>query len=80
MRHVSLAVNGVRHELDLEPRDVQQVLMAGSFGTYLSPASAIRIGLVPKLPVMRIVSAGNVAGEARRHARTATTRISGRPL
>ena len=27
-------------ELDLEPRDVQQVLMAGSFGTYLSPASA----------------------------------------
>ena len=37
--------------------------MAGSFGTYLSPASAIRIGLVPKLPVLRIVSAGNVAGE-----------------
>jgi len=32
-------------ELDLEPRDVQQVLMAGSFGTYLSPASAIRIGV-----------------------------------
>jgi uncharacterized 2Fe-2S/4Fe-4S cluster protein (DUF4445 family) len=50
-------------ELDLEPRDVQQVLMAGSFGSYLSPASAVRIGLVPKLPVLRIVSAGNVAGE-----------------
>jgi uncharacterized 2Fe-2S/4Fe-4S cluster protein (DUF4445 family) len=45
------------------PRDVQQVLLAGSFGSYLSPASAIRIGLVPKLPVLRIVSAGNVAGE-----------------
>ena len=50
-------------ELGLEPRDVQQVLMAGSFGSYLSPASAVRIGLVPKLPVLRIVSAGNVAGE-----------------
>ncbi len=37
--------------------------MAGSFGSYLSPASAVRIGLVPKLPVLRIVSAGNVAGE-----------------
>jgi uncharacterized 2Fe-2S/4Fe-4S cluster protein (DUF4445 family) len=50
-------------ELGLEHRDVQQVLMAGSFGSYLSPASAVRIGLVPQLPVLRIVSAGNVAGE-----------------
>lgn len=50
-------------ELGLEHRDVQQVLLAGSFGSYLSPASAVRIGLVPKLPVLRIVSAGNVAGE-----------------
>ncbi len=46
-----------------EHGDVQQVLLAGSFGSYLSPASAVRIGLVPKLPVLRIVSAGNVAGE-----------------
>jgi uncharacterized 2Fe-2S/4Fe-4S cluster protein (DUF4445 family) len=50
-------------ELGVEPGDVQQVLLAGSFGSYLSPASAVRIGLVPKLPVLRIVSAGNVAGE-----------------
>ncbi|MDQ1513930.1 MAG: hypothetical protein QOC59_1772, partial [Microbacteriaceae bacterium] len=50
-------------ELGLEHGDVQQVLMAGSFGSYLSPASAVRIGLVPQLPVLRIVSAGNVAGE-----------------
>ena len=50
-------------QLGLEPRDVQQVLLAGSFGSYLSPAAAVRVGLVPKLPVLRIVSAGNVAGE-----------------
>lgn len=50
-------------ELNLTDDDVQQVLLAGSFGSYLSPQSAIGIGLVPKLPVMRIVSAGNVAGE-----------------
>lgn len=55
-------------ELGVEPRDVQQVLLAGSFGTYLSPASAVRIGLVPKLPVLRIVSAGNVAGEGAKMA------------
>jgi len=67
-------------ELGLTDDDVQQVLLAGSFGSYLSPASAIGIGLVPKLPVARIVSAGNVAGEgakmvllsqAERHGATA---------
>ncbi len=50
-------------ELGSAVDDIRQVLLAGSFGTYLSPASAVRIGLVPALPVARIVSAGNVAGE-----------------
>jgi uncharacterized 2Fe-2S/4Fe-4S cluster protein (DUF4445 family) len=55
-------------ELGATPRDVQQVLLAGSFGSYLSPAAAVRIGLVPTLPVLRIVSAGNVAGEGAKMA------------
>jgi uncharacterized 2Fe-2S/4Fe-4S cluster protein (DUF4445 family) len=50
-------------EFEVEARDIQQVLLAGSFGSYLSPASAIKIGLVPKISILRIVSAGNVAGE-----------------
>jgi uncharacterized 2Fe-2S/4Fe-4S cluster protein (DUF4445 family) len=50
-------------ELGMEPEDVSQVLLAGSFGQYLSPASAVRIGLVPRIALTRIVSAGNVAGE-----------------
>ena len=55
-------------EFGIAPGDVQQVLLAGSFGSYLSPAAAVRIGLVPKLPVLRIVSAGNVAGEGAKMA------------
>jgi uncharacterized 2Fe-2S/4Fe-4S cluster protein (DUF4445 family) len=50
-------------DLGIAPEEIAQVLLAGSFGSYLSPASAVRIGLVPKLPLTRIVSAGNVAGE-----------------
>ena len=50
-------------ELDVDPRDISQVLLGGSFGSYLTAASAVRIGLVPKLPLPRIVAAGNVAGE-----------------
>lgn len=50
-------------DFGIDESDIQQVLLAGSFGTYLSAASAVRIGLVPKIPLLRIVSAGNVAGE-----------------
>ena len=50
-------------ELGIEASDISQVLLAGSFGQYLSASSAIRIGLVPRMALPRIVSAGNVAGE-----------------
>jgi uncharacterized 2Fe-2S/4Fe-4S cluster protein (DUF4445 family) len=50
-------------ELGVEAGDISQVLLAGSFGAYLKPISAVRIGLVPKLALPRIISAGNVAGE-----------------
>jgi uncharacterized 2Fe-2S/4Fe-4S cluster protein (DUF4445 family) len=55
-------------EAGLAEDDVKQVLLAGSFGSYLSASSAIRIGLVPKVPALRIVSAGNVAGEGAKMA------------
>jgi uncharacterized 2Fe-2S/4Fe-4S cluster protein (DUF4445 family) len=55
-------------EAGLTPEDVKQVLLAGSFGSYLNPASAIRIGLVPDVTVRRVVAAGNVAGEGAKMA------------
>jgi uncharacterized 2Fe-2S/4Fe-4S cluster protein (DUF4445 family) len=50
-------------ELGVEASEISQVLLAGSFGAYLTPRSAVRIGLVPRLALPRIISAGNVAGE-----------------
>jgi len=55
-------------EFGVEESEIQQVLLAGSFGTYLSSRSAVGIGLVPDVPLMRIVSAGNVAGEGAKMA------------
>jgi uncharacterized 2Fe-2S/4Fe-4S cluster protein (DUF4445 family) len=51
------------NDLGIEPGEISQVLLGGSFGSYLTAASAVRIGLVPRLPLPRIVAAGNVAGE-----------------
>ena len=55
-------------DLGRQGRRHPQVLLAGSFGSYLSPSSAIRIGLVPKMALPRIISAGNVAGEGAKMA------------
>jgi uncharacterized 2Fe-2S/4Fe-4S cluster protein (DUF4445 family) len=55
-------------EQGLTGEDVAQVLLAGSFGSYLAPAAAVRIGLVPDVALLRIVSAGNVAGEGAKMA------------
>lgn len=55
-------------EFGIKEDDVQQVLLAGSFGSYLSPRNAIRIGLVPNIAASRVVSAGNVAGEGAKMA------------
>jgi uncharacterized 2Fe-2S/4Fe-4S cluster protein (DUF4445 family) len=55
-------------EQGLSAADVAQVLLAGSFGSYLAPAAAVRIGLVPDVALLRIVSAGNVAGEGAKMA------------
>ena len=55
-------------EFGVDESEIQQVLLAGSFGTYLSATSAITIGLVPQIPALRIISAGNVAGEGAKMA------------
>jgi uncharacterized 2Fe-2S/4Fe-4S cluster protein (DUF4445 family) len=55
-------------EAGLAIEDVKQVLLAGSFGSYLNAKSAIRIGLVPDVGPRRIIAAGNLAGEGAKMA------------
>ncbi|MGH7761583.1 MAG: ASKHA domain-containing protein [Candidatus Dormibacteraceae bacterium] len=49
--------------LGIETRDLDEVLLGGSFGSYLNPESAKIIGLVPPVDVDRIIAVGNSAGE-----------------
>jgi uncharacterized 2Fe-2S/4Fe-4S cluster protein (DUF4445 family) len=59
--------------MGVDPTEIAQVLLGGSFGSYLTAASAVKIGLVPKLALARIVSAGNVAGEGAKIAALSVT-------
>ncbi|MCC7355602.1 MAG: DUF4445 domain-containing protein [Anaerolineae bacterium] len=55
-------------ELGIEPHQIEEVLLAGSFGSYINPASARRIGLVPDIELSRIKAVGNSAGEGAKMA------------
>ncbi len=66
-------------ELGVGADEITQVLLAGSFGAFLTPLSAVRIGLVPKLALPRIVSAGNVAGEGAKIAALSAARAGRGP-
>jgi uncharacterized 2Fe-2S/4Fe-4S cluster protein (DUF4445 family) len=60
---IATGIGLMMDELGITADQLEQVLLAGSFGSYINPSSARAIGLVPWVPVERIVAAGNSAGE-----------------
>ena len=46
----------------LEPAQLDEVVIAGAFGTWLDVRSAVRVGLLPRLPRERFRQVGNAAG------------------
>jgi uncharacterized 2Fe-2S/4Fe-4S cluster protein (DUF4445 family) len=46
----------------VHPAELGAVLLAGAFGNFVRPSSALRIGLLPPVPLKRIRSVGNAAG------------------
>jgi len=49
-------------EANITAEDIEEVIVAGAFGTYLNVASAVRVGMLPDLPLGRFRQAGNAAG------------------
>jgi len=43
--------------------EVDRVLLAGAFGNYIDPESALVIGLLPPVGIDRVIPVGNAAGE-----------------
>jgi len=49
-------------EVNIPQENIQKILLAGAFGNFIDKESAIRIGLIPYLPLKRIKFIGNAAG------------------
>jgi uncharacterized 2Fe-2S/4Fe-4S cluster protein (DUF4445 family) len=65
---VATGITALMETMGVSADDLDEVLLAGSFGTYINPASAVIVGLVPPVPVERIRSVGNAAGEGAKMA------------
>jgi len=66
---------GVRillQEAGLTEADVEGVVVAGAFGTYIDLRSAVMIGMLPPLPLDRFQQVGNAAGMGARLALVST--------
>jgi uncharacterized 2Fe-2S/4Fe-4S cluster protein (DUF4445 family) len=55
-------------EAGIEEHQIERVVVAGAFGTYLDVASAVAIGMFPDLPLERFDQVGNAAGMGARMA------------
>lgn len=69
VRHLQLAKAAIRagikilhRQAQLDEQDIKQILLAGAFGNYIQKASAVRIGLLPNVPLEKIHFIGNAAG------------------
>ncbi len=59
---------------DCRDDDIQRVVIAGAFGSYIDVASAIEIGMLPALPRDRFEQVGNAAGSGARLALVSTAK------
>lgn len=69
VNEIQLAKGAIRSGIDIllesaavSATDIEQIIVAGAFGTYLNLESAIRIGMFPALPLQCFSQVGNAAG------------------
>ena len=65
---IAAGVYILAQKLGIVPVDINQVMLAGAFGNYIKKESAVRIGLLPALPLEQIATIGNAAGEGAKMA------------
>ena len=73
IREVQMAKGAIAAGIDLmaahlgiRVEDIQQVLLAGAFGSFIRPENACRIGLLPQSLLGKIQAVGNAAGSGAR--------------
>ncbi|MBN1317795.1 MAG: DUF4445 domain-containing protein [Anaerolineales bacterium] len=59
---IASGINILLKNANISWREIDKVIIAGAFGTYIDVSSAISIGMLPPLPLERFSQVGNAAG------------------
>ncbi|MBI5965817.1 MAG: DUF4445 domain-containing protein [Chloroflexi bacterium] len=65
---IRLGIQALVQAEGIEEGDIEQVIIAGAFGTFIDVKSAITIAMLPPLPLERFKQVGNAAGTGARLA------------
>jgi uncharacterized 2Fe-2S/4Fe-4S cluster protein (DUF4445 family) len=75
IRHLQLAKAAIRTGIqilldvnDKSEKEIDSIIIAGAFGSYIDLSGAITIGMLPNLPLSRYRQVGNAAGTGARLA------------
>ncbi|MBN2039104.1 MAG: DUF4445 domain-containing protein [Spirochaetes bacterium] len=59
---ISTAIHLLMKKHEITEKEIDKIIIAGAFGTYIDVKSAITIGMLPDIPVERVEQVGNAAG------------------
>jgi uncharacterized 2Fe-2S/4Fe-4S cluster protein (DUF4445 family) len=65
---IRLGIQALAQVEGIEERDIERVIIAGAFGTFIDVESAVSIGMLPPLPLEYFEQVGNAAGTGARLA------------
>ena len=70
---IRLGIRALVEEMGITETEIDEVIIAGAFGTFIDVESAITIGMLPPLPRERFRQVGNAAGTGARLALVSMT-------
>jgi uncharacterized 2Fe-2S/4Fe-4S cluster protein (DUF4445 family) len=65
---IRLGIQALLEDAGVTEKDIDSVVIAGAFGTFIDVESAVTIGMLPPLPLERFSQVGNAAGTGARLA------------
>ena len=65
---IRLGIQALLEDAGIVEADIDRVIIAGAFGTFIDVQSAVAIGMLPPLPLERFQQVGNAAGTGARMA------------
>jgi len=65
---IRIGIETLVEEAGITEKDIEKIIIAGAFGTFIDVESAVTIGMLPPLPVSRFQQVGNAAGTGARLA------------